>query len=125
MDASFVEAVEQSCHSSAGRTCAPGGWGGVALSLTLGPPVPSNLHGCYSYIFVYEYMYMQVPPASPPPLGMGSLNDKWGAPLTLRNSFQHKLQHSVYFICSLMCQLLQCVPYSFRLMRLHAETGIK
>ena len=43
------------------------GVGPVALPLTSGPPVPSNLHGCYLYIFVYEYMYMQVLPATPPP----------------------------------------------------------
>ena len=47
------------------QLCSTGG-GGVALPLTLGPPVPSNLHGCYLYIFIYEYMYMEVLPALPP-----------------------------------------------------------
>ena len=46
MDAPFAEVVvEQSSQGSASRSYAPGR-GGVAHPLTLGPPVPSNLHGC-------------------------------------------------------------------------------
>ena len=58
MDPSFVEAVaEQSSQGSAGRSSAPGsrGGGGVAHPLSLGPPVPSNLHKCYLYIFIYSF----------------------------------------------------------------------
>ena len=46
MDASFGEAVEQSSKGSAVRSFARGGGWGVAHLLTLGRPVPSNLHGC-------------------------------------------------------------------------------
>ena len=69
MDTGFVEAVEHSSQGSAGRSSAQGsrGGGGVALPLTSGPRVPSNLHGYYLCIFIYEYMYMQVLPATPPP----------------------------------------------------------
>ena len=66
MDPSFVEAVaEQSSQGSASRSSAPGGGGGAAHPLTSGPPVPSNLHDCYLYIFIYECMYKY--PAPPPP----------------------------------------------------------
>ena len=54
-------------------------WGFEALPLTSGPPVPYNLHECNLYVFIYEYMYIQVlpaPPARPPSEGgMGSLKD--------------------------------------------------
>ena len=65
MDPSFAEAVvEQSSEGSASLSSAPGG-GGVARLLTSGPPVPSNLHGCYLYIFIYEYMYKYTAPLPP------------------------------------------------------------
>ena len=57
MDATYFEAVEQSSLSSAGRSSSQGGGG---LPFTSQPSVPSNLHGCYLYICVYEHMYMQV-----------------------------------------------------------------
>ena len=52
MDASFVEAVEESSQGSSGRSWAlvAGALlrrgGGVGHPLTSGHPVPSNLHGC-------------------------------------------------------------------------------
>ena len=62
MDPSFVEAVvEQSSQGSASRSSALG-VGVVAHPLTSGPPVPSNLHECYLYIFIYECMYKYPPP---------------------------------------------------------------
>ena len=80
---SFAEAVvEQSSQGSANWSSAPRGGGGVAHPLTLGPPLPSNLHGCYLYIFMYEYMYKYTPPP-----GMGSLTDIWGTPPTLCEIF--------------------------------------
>ena len=85
MDPSFVEAVaEHSSQGSASRNSAPGGGGarGVAHPLTSGPPVPSNLHRCYLYIFIYECMYKY-----PPPPGMGSFSDMWGTPPPLCEIF--------------------------------------
>ena len=100
MDAGFVEAVEQSSQGSAGRRSAPGG-GGVALPLTWGPPVPSNVHGCYLYIFIHEYMYMQVLPATPPP-NMGNLKDMWGAPPPIcRVCNGHDVRFRNLFFCTL------------------------
>ena len=86
MDPSFAEAVvEQTSQGSASRSSVQGGGGGgVAHPLTSGPPVPSNLHGCYLYIFIYEYMYKYPPP---PPQGMGSLTDMWGTPPPLCGIF--------------------------------------
>ena len=58
MDPSFAEAVvEKSSPGSASRSSAPGGGGGVAHPLNSGPPAPSNLHGCYLYTFICEYMH--------------------------------------------------------------------
>ena len=67
MDPSFVKAVAgQSSQGSASWTSAPGGGvGGVAHPLTSRPPVSSNHHKCYLYIFIYECMYKY--PAPPPP----------------------------------------------------------
>ena len=59
MDANFAEAAEQSSQGSSGWISAPGGGGGaVTLPLTSGPRVTSNLHECYLYIFIYEYLYI-------------------------------------------------------------------
>ena len=78
MDPSLVEAlVEQSSQGSAIAAALLQGGGGVAHPLTSGPPVPSNLHGCYLYIFIYEYLYKH---PLPPPPGMGNLTDMWGTP---------------------------------------------
>ena len=76
MDPSFVEAVgEQSSQGSASRSSAPGGWGCVAHPFTSGPPVPSNLEGCY-----------------PPPPRQGQFDRHVGhSPPTLRNFLQHCL----------------------------------
>ena len=51
----------------AGALLQVGGGGGVGHPLTSGTLVLSNVHGCYFYIFVCEYMYMQVLPATPLP----------------------------------------------------------
>ena len=67
--------------------CSTGGisWRGgrVALPLTSGPAVPSNLHEPYPYIFIYmnicTFKYSLPPPPSGD-AGMGCLNDMWGAP---------------------------------------------
>ena len=100
MDPSFVEAVaEQSSQGSASRSSAPGGGGCVAHPLTSGPPVPSNPHERYLYIFIYECMYKY--PAPPPPRH-GQFDRRVGhSPPTLRNF----LQHCLYFIRGMLCPL--------------------
>ena len=92
MDPSFVEAVgEQSSQGSASRSSAPRGGGCVAHPLTSGPPVPSNLHGCY--------------PAPPPRHGQFDRHVGHSPP-TLRNF----LQHCLYFIRGMLCPLT-CLRY--------------
>ena len=92
MDPSCVEAVAgQSSQGSASRSSAPGGGGGVAHLLTSGPPVPSNLHECYLYIFIYECMYKY--PAPPP--RHGQLDRRVG----------HSPPPLCEFFCSTVCIL--------------------
>ena len=110
LDPSFAEAVVQhSSEGSASRSCAPGGGGGgVAHPSTSGPPVPSNLHGCYLYIFTYEYMYKY--PASPPPPRHGLFDRHVGYyPRTLRNFLRHCLYFSWGILCPLICYTADCV----------------
>ena len=62
--------------------------------------------------FIYECMYMQVLPATPPP-GMGILNDMWGTPPPFCESFFST-------VCILFA--LSCVSPSFTVPRVLAET---
>ena len=109
MDPSFVKAVaEQSSQGSASRSSPPRGGGGVAHPLTSGPPLPSNLHGCYLYILIYEYMYKYPAPPPPPRHGQFDRHVGYSSP-TLRNFLRHCLYFSGGILCPLICYTAECV----------------
>ena len=103
MDASFADAVvEQSSQGSASRSSAPRGGGGVAHPLTLGPLVPSNLHECYLYIVISEYMYKYTAPPSAP--RHGQFDQHVGhCPPTLRIFLRHCLYFTRGILCPSIC----------------------
>ena len=97
MDASFVEAVEQSSQGSAGLSSAPGEGGGVAHPLTSGPPfllTCTDVNCTFLYMNICTCKYCLQPP---PPLH-GLFERHVGSP-----TLQNFLQHCLDFICSLMC----------------------
>ena len=80
-----------------------GGGGGVALPLTSGPPVPSNLHGCYLYIFMMNTCTCKYC-LNPPPSSMGNLNDMWGTPPPLCEIFSAQISaQSVFYLVFALC----------------------
>ena len=106
MDPSFNEAVaEQSSQGCDSRRSAQGG--GVAHPLTSAPPVPSNVHGYFFEIFIYEYMYKY---SAPPPPRHGQFDRHVGySPPTLGNFLQHCLYFSWGIMCPLICYTADCV----------------